>query len=411
MLEHWIWLATRPGVSGREKTILLRQFHNPEEIFRASVEELMEVEGLRPSSLMPLKDHDLSEAERILTQCKDKEIHIRTYDAYPERLRQISNPPMVLYYKGTFPDFDKSPTIAIVGTRKASVYGLQTAKKMGYQIASAGGLVVSGMAYGIDAMAMEGALLGGSTVVGILGCGVDVVYPKSNQKLYDSLLREGCVMSEFPPETPPVHWNFPKRNRIISALTLGVLVVEAPEKSGALITARAAADQGRDVFVVPGNVDIPTFKGSNGLLREGAIAVTCGLDVLSEYAQLFPNLEQRECEHPACTEEILQIPQKVAQIPVRPKQKSEKSTLCDKKDIDKGVSSPYSDLDNSHPALSDREQQILELLPEKDGMVDDIVAETGMTPGEALGIITMLQVKGLVCSLPGGRLALKNKSR
>lgn len=411
MLEHWIWLAARPGVSDREKAILLRHFHDPEEIFRASVDDLAAVEGLKPSSLVALKNQDLSETEKILAQCKDKQIQILTYDAYPERLRQISDPPVILYYKGTLPDFECSPTVAIVGTRKASVYGLQTAKKMGYQIGSGGGLVVSGMAYGVDAMAMEGALLGGSPVVGILGCGVDVVYPKSNQKLYESILREGCVLSEFPPETPPVYWNFPKRNRIISALALGVLVVEAPEKSGALITARAAAEQGRDVFVVPGNVDIPTFKGSNGLLREGAIAVTCGSDVLSEYAERYPDLESRTCVHSGYSGEMPEISQKVAQIPVRPKQKTEKSAPCDKKDIDKGVSSPYSDLDNNHPAVSEREQQILELLYEKDGMVDDIVAEAGMTPGEALGIITMLEVKGLVCALPGGRLAAKNKSR
>ena len=177
----------------------------------------------------------------------------------------------------------------MVGTRHASPYGMTTAKKMGYQITKCGGIVVSGMAYGIDGMAMKGALTAGAPVVGILGCGAEMVYPPSNRPLFSDVENYGCIMSEFPPGTPPVKWNFPKRNRIISGMSCGVLVVEAPEKSGALITARCAADQGRDVFVVPGNIDVPTFVGSNRLLRDGAIAVSSGWDILSEYQMQFPD--------------------------------------------------------------------------------------------------------------------------
>jgi DNA processing protein len=157
---------------------------------------------------------------------------------------------------------------------------MQTAKRMGYQIAKCGGIVVSGLAYGIDGMAMSGALTAGQKVIGVLGCGADIVYPKENRWLYRDVERYGCIMSEFVPGTPPHPWNFPKRNRVLSGMSCGVLVVEAPEKSGSLITANLAAEQGRDVFVVPGNIDMPGFVGSNRLLQEGAILAASSMAVI-----------------------------------------------------------------------------------------------------------------------------------
>ena len=269
MQLHWIWLATRAGLSDRGRMALLQRFADAEDIYYADAQGYTSVEGLSQDALAALLDKSLVAAEQIVRDCRREDIQILTWqDAlYPKRLKSIADPPVVLYYKGRMPEVDALPAVAVVGTRDASAYGLSAAKRLGYQIAACGGLLVSGAASGVDSLAMRGALSADATVIGVLGCGADVVYPASNRALYADTARQGCLLTEFPPGTPPIGWNFPKRNRIISGLCCGVLVVEAPEKSGALITARAAADQGRDVFVVPGNIDVPTCVGSNALLR------------------------------------------------------------------------------------------------------------------------------------------------
>ena len=298
----------------------------------------------------------------------------------------------------------------MVGPRRASAYGLTAAKRMGYQIARCGGIVVSGMAAGIDAMAMRGALTAGGSVVGVLGCGADMVYPLSNRSLFADTVRYGCILSEFPPGTPPHKWNFPKRNRIISGLSCGVLVVEAPEKSGALITARQAADQGRDVFVVPGNIDVDTFVGSNRLLRDGAIAVSSGWDILSEYEGHFPGKIRRFDKASGLTaypDEVENPPAKVAQKPARPKEKPVRKVKTDKKVIDNGASTPYIDLNDILPGLSPDEQSIVTAIGNDQRLVDDIIAETGLSAGKVLAMLTLLEVKGVVKRLPGRQVKLK----
>ena len=294
MLIHWIWLATRPNLTDREKVMLLQRFQEPEEIYFSDAEGLRK-QNFKQPAMEALLDKSLDDAQKILDACMDKDIHICTYAdaAYPARLKNIVDPPLVLYYKGYLPQMDDVPVIALVGTRKASVYGLSTAKRMGYQLAKCAAVVVSGLAEGIDGAGASGALMAQGTVVGVLGCGADVVYPSFHRSLYADTQHNGCLLTEFPPGTPPHKWNFPKRNRIMSGLSCGVLVVEAPEHSGSLITARLAAEQGRDVFVVPGNIDVPTFVGSNALLREGASIATCGWDVVEEYAYIYPGKVQK----------------------------------------------------------------------------------------------------------------------
>ena len=329
MLIHWIWFATRTGMGDKMKCALLSHFEDPEEIYFAPELEFERFEELSPSAVESIMDKDLTPCEEILEQCQRKGIHILTYQdaAYPARLKNIPDPPMVLYYKGTLPHFDELPVIGVVGTRKASVYGMTSAKRLGYQIAACGGAVVSGMATGIDAVAMKGALTAGGTVVGVLGCGADIIYPASNRWLYADTEKYGCSLSEFPPGTPPVGRNFPRRNRIISGLSCGVLVVEAPEKSGALITARLSADQGRDVFVVPANIDVESAMGSNALMREGAIPVSSGWDILSEYRYQFPSKvrQNRTPVRMTATAEELSVereePAKVAQEPKKSPEK------------------------------------------------------------------------------------------
>ena len=178
MLVHWIWFAHRPGLTDRMKLRLLQHFQDPEEIYYTQSGAFDQVEELTPEAKEALEDKILVSAEETLDICQREKIHLLTFRdaAYPARLRNIADPPVLLYYRGTLPDFDGSPVIGVVGTRKASAYGLTTAKRIGYQIGKCGGIVVSGMAYGIDSMAMSGALTAGAAAVGVLGCGVDIVW-------------------------------------------------------------------------------------------------------------------------------------------------------------------------------------------------------------------------------------------
>ena len=419
MLAHWIWLAHRPNVPDRMKAELLRHFQEPEDIFYADAGAFVHIEGLTEEAAKSLMDRDLTPAEEILDACDRLKLHILTYRdaAYPSALKNIPDPPMVLYYKGQLPDFDGFPVIGVVGTRKASAYGLTTAKRMGYQIGKCGGLVVSGMAYGIDGMAMAGALTAGQKVVGVLGCGADIVYPLSNRGLFRDVEEYGCILSEFPPGYPPSKWTFPKRNRIISGLSNGVLVIEAPEKSGALITARLAAEQGRDVFAVPGNIDMPSCIGSNRLLRDGAIMVSSGWDVLSEYEALYPDKLHKEdgpVRQQAYPDEVLRVAAekeqplaKVAQKAAIPKEKPLLKKNLEKKSIDKEAATAYSDVNAILPKLSEDERKIVSAIQNGERLVDDVIAETGLTTGKMLASLTMLELKGVLKRLPGKRISLK----
>jgi len=417
MLVHWIWLATRP-FSDRTKAALLRHFSDPEEIYYADALALEQVEDLKQEHREALAEKDLNRSEWILRQCGREGISILTYrDAqYPARLKNIPDPPCVLYYKGRLPDFDGLPLIGVVGTRKASAYGLTAAKRLGYQIARCGGIVVSGMAHGIDSLAMSGALTAGREEIGVLGCGADMVYPPSNKSLFADTQRYGCILTEFPPGTPPVGRNFPRRNRIISGLSCGVLVVEAPEKSGALITARQALDQGRDVFVVPGNIDVDSFVGSNRLLRDGAIAVSSGWDVMSEYEGMFPDKirkDEKKLTMTAYADEVALVAEtereepKVAQKPAIPKKKPRPKQKTDKKVIDNGSKPPYSDVNTDLASLSPEERAIADTLMQGEKLVDDVIAETGLSTAKVLAHLTILEIRGIIQRLPGKRVRLR----
>jgi DNA processing protein len=409
MLIHWIWLATRPDLSERQKLAVLDAFGDPEDIFYADKARFANVEGMTQADAEALLDKDLTEAQQILDDCVAKDIHICTYrdGAYPARLKNISDPPVILYYKGNLTGLDSCPVIGVVGTRKASAYGLTTSKKMGYQIAKCGGILVSGLAEGIDGSAMTGALMAGGMVVGVLGCGADVVYPAMHRSLYLDTQRSGCLISEFPPETPPYKWNFPKRNRIISGLSNGVLVVEGPNGSGSLITAQRAADQGRDVFVVPGNIDVPTFQGSNALLRDGAIAVSSGWDVVSEYAALYPGKIRQDSGVTPFKKEDSQAVAKVAETTIQPAKRSLFDKKKEKKPIDNPEKKSYSDQQDIFTSLSEEEQKLIKPLMKGETLVDDLIAQTGLPAGKVLSMLTMLQIRGIVELLPGKRVTLK----
>ncbi len=397
MLIHWIWFARLPKLQPVQKMALLAHFRDPEEIYFAGPKALRDMEGMAEA----LENKDLTEAEGILRRCTEKNICILTFadEAYPARLKNIYDPPLVLYYMGRLPDWERQPVIGIVGTRKASAYGLQMGKLLGGQISAGGGLVISGGADGIDAMAMTGALEAGCTTVSIMAGGLDSLYPKCNRQLFARTLEHGCLISEYPPGTPSYRWNFPARNRIISGISNGVLVVEAPAVSGALITAGQAKEQGRDVFVVPANADVPTSVGSNGLLREGAIPVWNGRDILKEYEPLYPQLRHRAKQREF-------TPAKVAQTPLIPENVPNEPQKVTKKTIDKGKNSTYSDLDNRMAALDPQEKALLGCLTRQPEPVDAVIARAQMPAAKVLSMLTKLSLKGLVKNHPGKRVSL-----
>ena len=290
-LKYWVWLTTLPGLTDHSKLLLLQHFSSPEDIYYADEEALWQVEGLKKEQAALLNSKSLTAADRLLSDCARKDIFLVTMaDAmYPDRLRNIYQPPLLLYGKGAMPLFDEEAAVAVVGTRSCTPYGVHCAEKLGYELTQQGAMVVSGMAKGIDGAAMRGALRFGGFTCGVLGGGVDVVYPAENRRLYEDIAATGVILSEYPPGTEPKGDHFPVRNRLLSALSLATVVVEAPEKSGALITAATALEQGREVFAVPGPFDAPKSRGCNALIREGAGLVCEAWDVLSFYESRFPH--------------------------------------------------------------------------------------------------------------------------
>lgn len=424
MLAHLLWLAHRPRLSGGLKWQLLQQYGDPERVYFA--ESYEEMEGLRQEDYESLMDKSLSGAQKILETCLKDHLQILTIEdpRYPEKLKNIWDPPLILYYKGKLPDFNGNASVSVVGTRKATAYGLQAARRMGWQVAKCGGILVSGMALGIDAMAMEGALAAGGTAVGVLGCGADVIYPLKNRNLFQDTERYGCILSELPPGTPAAAWNFPRRNRIISGLSDGVLVVEAPQKSGALITARQALEQGRDVFVVPGNIGVSACEGSNQLLKDGASAVTGGWDILSQYAARYPGKLHEEALEPEMTKASLEtVAQKVSVPKKEPKQPPKnrkdppgpqgklplKQQAEEKLAIDNRGSAPYIDIDNILKKCNSQEKAIVLALADGELLVDDVILKTGASAKDVLASLTMLEIKGILHRLPGRYVSLQKK--
>lgn len=398
-MKYWIWLAELRGISTRQKIALLKQFADPAAIYEQD-EAGYASAGLQKREIQALSNKKLEDAERILALCDQKGIQILTYgdSRYPNRLRQIEQPPVLLYQKGRMIDFDTLPTIAAVGTRKASAYGMVQAKRLGYQMGRCGLAVISGIAKGIDAAALEGALLAGTPVAAVLGCGADVVYPRENRALYAEVQSYGCLLTEYPPGTPPEGRHFPVRNRILSGLALGVLVIEAGERSGALITARLALEQGRDVFAVPANLGVEGARGSNHLLREGAIYTENGWDVAREYWHLYPNiLSEPQPEEPTESEEMRQQFQEKT---------PNSAAKDDKKYIDKQNVNSYIDLHEIWKSMTEEEQAVAELLQTGPAHVDTLIERSQIPASRILATLTLLEVRGIVKRLPGRMYSL-----
>ncbi|MDO4344732.1 MAG: DNA-processing protein DprA [Eubacteriales bacterium] len=279
----WMWLCCIPGFAERDRKRLLKLYGSPENIRRAA-KSSMEESGLTQAKIRRIKEHQKNfDAAGEYHKFEKQGIKFISsiHREYPEALRQIWDYPSGLFYIGRIPEKTEM-CIALVGARMCSGYGRQTADKLASCLAERGVSVVSGMAFGIDAAAQSACVRAGGKSYGILGCGVDVCYPRENYELYEKLKEHGGIISEYPPGTQPLPYHFPMRNRIISGLSKTVVVVEARKKSGTLITADMALEQGRDVYAVPGRMDDPLSEGCNRLIRQGAGILNDFEDFLEE---------------------------------------------------------------------------------------------------------------------------------
>lgn len=399
-LKYWLWLTSLEGLTIQQRLALLGHFGQPDKVYFGDSGEYALVEGMTRQAMNALADKSLDRADKILGDCERLGLRIITIqDAeYPDRLRNIYDPPLLLYVQGRMPAFDDEVAIAMVGSRKVSPYGQMMGEKLAFQMAGLGALIVSGLAAGGDAAAHRGALRAGGFTAAVIAGGHDIIYPRENRWLYEDIAVRGVILSEYPPGTPHDRTHFPVRNRIISGLCLGTVVIEAPERSGTLITVNHALDQGRDIFALPGQADDWHCTGSNRLLRDGAGVVVDAWDVLSCYTARFPHkLKSFRAEEPrhfgAPAEE-------------KPQPADGKSSPAEKAgEQSREPAKPVLDLSGDH-GLTDDQLKIVRTLGERTLQVDDIIEETEIPTRRVLSALTMLELDGVVEQSSGKRFSL-----
>lgn len=393
---YWLWLAAKEELTALVKNQLLDRFGTPEHLYAMSRAELISSTGLTKRQVDVLSDKSMERARAIAYDCETLGISIVTLaDAeYPPILRRIPDPPLVLYVKGRLPDLEQTPGIGIVGTRKATPYGLMAAEHFRYGLAKAGCTVVSGMALGADGAAARGALKAGGKTIAVLAGGLNICYPPEHNFLMGDILLSGAVISENPPGTPHDGFRFPIRNRIISGLSRGVLVVEAPLRSGALITARLALDQGREVFAVPGAINAPGSAGCNRLIRDGEAAlVTEPRDIIGELG-VFPQ----------------QMAEPVWDEPEDAGEEEKPSDLWDKILQKKTEEPPAAQTVSApHPVpaeLSDEQKQIVQAVADGADTPEGILEVTDLPASRVMTALTMLELDG-VLARENGRIVIR----
>lgn len=367
-LRGHVRLACVPGIGSRLRRLLLDRFGTPDGVFTASPGELASVARIGPklSAAIPTLATS-SEADDVIALCRKRSIEIllEGRDGYPSLLSRIDDPPGLLFVRGTLLPQD-SLSVAIVGARHATAYGLKVAEQLGASLARAGYTVVSGLARGIDAAAHRGALQAGGRTIAVLGSGVLTIYPPEHAELAREVIASGALISELPPLTEPAPGTFPQRNRIVSGLSLGVVVVQAAERSGALITARMATEQGREVFAVPGAIDCRMSRGSHRLIRDGAKLVESVDDILEEFGPLF-----------------------------------ETATTADGRSVKSAAELQLGDVEQRVLGVCDT---LAEGTP-KPVSIDDIVATSGLTASQVLATVGVLEMRRLLRRLPGNQVA------
>ena len=358
------WLSTLYMIGSRKQNLLLKYFGSAKEAFYAPADTLRDIFGLTENNIRSIKKNrekiSLENDFKLLKQMDISFTHLGHSD-YPKLLALIPDAPVGLFYIGELPG-NSLPTIAIIGSRRCSEYGLSTARKFGASLARQGVVVVSGMARGIDSMAHKGALDSGGLTVAVLGCGVDICYPADNRTLRDKIIRNGAVISEYPPGINPRPSYFPARNRIISGLSQVVLVVESGKKSGTLITVDQALEQGREVMAVPGNITNRYSEGTNNLIKQGAEPACNYEDILHMLGIVTPSMTKNNV-----------ITRSKSFKEIKPLIATEEKLV-------------YDALDSSVPMT-----------------VEEIMIKTNSKPQTIQYVLTMLELKGYIKRLPGMR--------
>ena len=358
-IKYWVWLSMIAGLGSRKNMELIKRYGDPEAVWYLEKSELEKLNFLPKAVILQMVDEKFKyNVDVHLERIYKNDIKVVTFknDLYPVFLKDIHDPPIVIYVKGTIKPEEKA--IAIVGSRKATPYGLQMAKVISRELCKCGITVISGMARGIDSYAHLGALDAGGRTIAVLGCGLDKAYPPENDKMMNRIIETGAVISEYVPGVMPIPQNFPARNRIISGISMGVVVIEANEKSGSLITADFALEQGREVFALPGNVSSTNSVGTNKLIRDGAKIVTCVEDILEE-VHIF---------------------------------RSSKINIFDQKDMEK---------ERMFRNLEPDERILAACLQEEPLHIDRIVEKSGLETKTVNAILIMLELKGILNQLPG----------
>lgn len=394
--EHDIWLSLVLGYANSAVSKIYEIFGSAKGFFDYAEGRKEIIAPLTKAQKDRIHKIKASDVSHILEKCEQNRIYTVAFDdrRYPSRLKELPNPPAVLYVRGEMPDFDNECTLTIVGPRKVSEYGAKAAFSLSRRLAAAGCLIVSGGAVGADEYAHKGALSIEGKTVAILGCGIDNEYPKENKELRERIANSGCLISEYPPEYPALPTNYPRRNRILSAISVGVVVVEAAAKSGALITAGYAAEQGRDVFVIPGSPSLPEYEGSNRLIKDGANPLLSAADLLEVYFPIFPN--KIDLEKALKVKNGSEDFNRENKKSTSEKEKAEKSVRAEAKAPTKPSEEELSFL------TDDARKIILSEIPQT-FTVDDAVAATGLDIGDTLSALTELEINGLIKTVPGAR--------
>ncbi len=396
-MKYWVWLATRKGLRVKEARQALEWFGTPEAIFFADPLEYSRVPGLGDRAKKALEQKELARVDMVLGSCERLGIRIMTCQdaAYPERLRNIYEPPLVLYVKGKEISFDEKVVVGMVGTRKCTPYGEKIGGEIALELALSGAVLASGIAEGIDTACIRGALKGGGSVVSVLGGGIDVIYPHCNRILYEDVASVGALISEYPPGTEHRGEHFPFRNRIISGLSVGVVVVESDLTGGSMRTVQHVEEQNRDLFAVPGPVDVITSAGTNQLISEGAAKlVRNALDVLEEYVDRFPGALRLRAP----------LPPEVSHSRVsRPKPDMERSGRSVGKKESTGSDVVCLSWSELRDKLTDDQRDILLALEDKPRIADDLIELTQIPARRILSALSILELQGYVSQEPGRR--------
>lgn len=374
---YWIWLQNALGVGNRKVKELISLYPSARDFYQGGEKEWRLCGCLTARELDKLEASSLEEAQKTL----DRAIQLGQWTITPEEgdyplcLKNICNPPCILYGKGQLPDLEQRLSVAVVGTRSVTPYGRSASFDIGFGLAQVGAVVVSGGALGVDEEAHKGALQAGGQTIAVLGCGINTDYLKENASLRYTISQSGALLSEFPPDLLPSRWTFPMRNRLISGLAQGTVVVEAGKRSGSLITANLALEQGRDVFAVPGNVNSSVSSGTNDLIKAGAKPVTCLQDILEEYENKY-HWETS----PASTRIGGDF--------------SPESPPCKPERTEK--------MPEELPA-SPTAKQLYDHLKDQSVHVDALARETGLSIRATLQGLTELELAGVVQAMPGRR--------